>query len=533
MKSAFPDSFLARRCIPVLVAVGGSLAASPASALELGDLTVHSKLGQPLRANIAYALGPHEQLSDFCISLRPGRFFSGLANVTRASVSVANGVIRLTGSTPIREPMISAQIAVNCPYAAKVSREYTFFIDPATRVYAPPVTAAVRVSTASRQATVQHDVEKSTRHEVQPGDSLAAIVQRIGNRPVAVAEPDPEPSVIPTTAVEPEITPVAAVPDKVLAEFMELGVTTGDLKPGDFILDTQLAEPVTKSTSPNVPTAIIRSAAAATNDAQSASWLAWLAGGGVAGVFALWLFGRRLRGGAKPVALLARPSRPSNSDVGDEHKRPDALPEVESLAVDADLIAGTGLAEGSDVDLAKDFGFAQTTALDIELPFETIAPINDANPAVSGETDIIGTLKIDESSILKVEVMPENDDYDMSVIIDATKMPQPEDVSQHDLRAIEASDDSVIIENYTISQEVDYRMVEQDYEDEMTATQALNKEIARAAAEVIDQMDVDDATDINEVLTVSLADADQTAEMPAADNDGDTVEMPAKSGKTG
>ena len=101
MKIAFPDSVLARCCIPALVAVGGSLATLPAAALELGDLTVHSKLGQPLRASIAYALAPNEQLSELCISLHSGQSFAGLANVARVSVSIANGVIKLTGKTPI------------------------------------------------------------------------------------------------------------------------------------------------------------------------------------------------------------------------------------------------------------------------------------------------------------------------------------------------------------------------------------------------------------------------------------------------
>jgi len=41
-----------------LVVVSGGLVAAPATALELGDVKVHSSLGQPLRASIAYALAP-------------------------------------------------------------------------------------------------------------------------------------------------------------------------------------------------------------------------------------------------------------------------------------------------------------------------------------------------------------------------------------------------------------------------------------------------------------------------------------------
>ena len=47
-----------------LVVVGGTIAAAPASALELGEIRIHSSLGQPLRASISYTLGPNEALSD-------------------------------------------------------------------------------------------------------------------------------------------------------------------------------------------------------------------------------------------------------------------------------------------------------------------------------------------------------------------------------------------------------------------------------------------------------------------------------------
>jgi hypothetical protein len=66
-----------------LVAVGGSLAGLPANALELGDLTVQSRLGQPLRASIAFALAPNEQLTDSCVTLGAGASASGLPGVSR------------------------------------------------------------------------------------------------------------------------------------------------------------------------------------------------------------------------------------------------------------------------------------------------------------------------------------------------------------------------------------------------------------------------------------------------------------------
>ena len=122
------------------------------------------------------------------------------------------------------------------------------------------------------------------------------------------------------------------------------------------------------------------------------------------------------------------------------------------------------------------------------------------------------------------------------------------------------------IDSYTIKRDVDFEILEQDYEDEMTATQALNEEIRRAAADLdadkvlaedndadlteamplatvveidataqlpaeqVPLSDLDD-TGVNETLTVNMTADDETAEMPAANADDQTIEMPFKSGK--
>jgi len=218
--------------------------------------------------------------------------------------------------------------------------------------------------------------------------------------------------------------------------------------------------------------------------------------------------------------------------------------------LDADLVIGTGLGQSADSDISQDFGFAATTDLDIELPFEPIEEPQD-------ETDMLPPLRPDGHSILDSEIMPEedDDDYDMSVIVDATKMPQPEDVTERDLKAVEIAtgDVTMIDKSYTINKEVDYQIVEQDYEDEMTATQALNEEIARAAAELNTRMDEDsgDETETASLTLASVTELDVTAQMPAQNDelsdlddtginealtidnaaDDDTVEMPAESGK--
>ena len=645
----------ANRSLPAIFAVGSSLIALPASALELGEITVQSRLGQPLRASIAYALAPNEQLSDYCVTMRPGASVSGLPGFGAATLSVANGVIMLTGKTPVREPMVSAHIIVNCPYSANLSREYLLFIDPLTSAYDEPVVrpqansnvapvtvnseASERPVVAVQKPAINKDIAASTRYTVQRGDSLSTIAARIQNRSVGLwpavnaifaANPDAfinndpnqlksgssllipdfdgnaavvspaEPAAsasltqtyvsatpnivenLPTAEASTESVPSAEATDIAVATpeltqepvFLDeldsnaiesrADVTTASLQPGDIIFDAQLEGPKTASQSPNVPTAIITTKGSGTDGSASSSWLAWLAGSGIALILGLLMFGRRLRGQAPaapsaPQAAEELRRRYSDTETTDtenvealvvDFDLSDDSPTEENLILDADLIIGTGLEAASSSNLSQDFGFAATTELDLELPFEPIAKADD-------KTDILPPLRTDEHSILDSEVLPGEDDYDMSVIIDATKMPQPEDVTERDLKAVEVAtdDESMIVEHYTINKQADFHVLEQDYEDELTATQALNEEIARAAAELVAGMDTNDSDeDITaEMPLATVTELDITAQMPAQNDpisdpdatgvneeitistaaDDETVEMSVKSEKAG
>ena len=111
--------------LPAVVAVGSvcGLAASPASALELGELRMESTLGQPLRASIAYALSPNETLYDFCIALQAPQAGGAIPSVTRANVSVTNNAIILTGDTVVKDPLLNVRVAIDCPYTPHLVRE--------------------------------------------------------------------------------------------------------------------------------------------------------------------------------------------------------------------------------------------------------------------------------------------------------------------------------------------------------------------------------------------------------------------------
>jgi len=179
--------------LPAIVAAGGSLAVGAAGAVELGDLQVQSSLGQPLRASIAYALSPNEMIDERCVMVRSAsRDLPGLHN---ARVRVSKGIISITGTSPVMEPMLSASIVIDCPYSAHVSRGYLLMINPeeiqmpvarqSGTVSVPAQAPARRATSAPRPAPVTTPVEQNSRYQVQPGDSLSGIVRRLENRAVS------------------------------------------------------------------------------------------------------------------------------------------------------------------------------------------------------------------------------------------------------------------------------------------------------------------------------------------------------------
>jgi len=598
------DRAVTRTLLP-LVALGGGLAVTPATALELGELTVQSSLGQPLRASIAYALAPNEMLGNTCVSIGGGRSTSGLPGIGASSIRITESAILISGESRVREPMLGTRVTINCPYTPNLSREYMLFVDPADPAHAslattPAVTVpeAVAQPVAAPRATTRTvdntPIAQSTRHQVQPGETLGDIVSRIENRamklwpavnaifdanpdafidndpnklkagswltipsfdgtaPVVSAATEASTSVVETVdgaVYEPPVLEDIVEPAEATETVTEaVSETERELRPGDVILDsenpyvepvaatpevvvipdTQLPGPETTSTSPNVRTAIVSTG----SRSESTSLYTWLIGGGLAIFAALILFGRRFRDrfGSSPIpAATTATATPVDEDAETVDAQAtydidDDSPTEENLALDADLVLGTGLSEGTDMDVAQDFGFAATTDLDIELPFEAEAP------STENETDIIPPLSPSNmESILESEVLPEDDDYDMSVIVDATKMPRPEDVTERDLMAVPVgtADETLIRDNYTISKEVDYNILEQDYEEEMTATQALNLEISRAAADLsaeLDEIAGDDETSALPLATVT--ELDVTAQLPAQSEETAEMELP-------
>jgi hypothetical protein len=615
--------------LPAIVAAGSGLAAGSAAALELGELQLQSTLGQPLRASIAYALSPNEMIDARCIAVRPAG--SDLPEVRNATVRILKGVISITGTSPVMEPMLSVNVVVDCPYSAHVSRNYVMFVDPqerATPVVRRPVAAAVPTRAATPAAT---PVAQDSRYRVQPGDSLSGIVGRlegldvpsaiaiaaildanpgafIGGNPdklkagswleippfadsagtaVATApegtpatpaeasgevsraadmttvadsyhgaetlEPDAKKQIpateylpdVPETGVsasgEPATMPAAAtetVVEEADAE-VDYSAAYADFVAGDVVIDEPGATDTAPAESAVAPARIVRPSAGTrivgTPDPAGFSWnwLVWAAVALISAFGAYLMFWPKLRErfGSQPIGAEEQVSpRPEpavsitvpESEMTVHETKPtydnvdfdlsDDSPTEENFAVDADLIDGTGFSESGDVDVNRDFGFAGTLVLDMELP-----EARDTADAIP-ETDIIPPPERPEDFIVSSEVLPEDDDeYDISMVVDATKMPDPAEVTECDLKAVPVDDTghTQVSDDYTIVDELSLQILERDYEEELNATQMLNVEIEKAASALVETIGEHEPT------AVASLDEDDPTAIASLDDDTD------------
>lgn len=121
----------------------GVLFAGPAFALGLGDLSVHSHLGQPLHATVRLLSAPAALAAD-CLSLRASD--SGLAAPEQARLRIersgANTLLHITTPRAVNDPVAQFVLASDCE--GRLQREYVVLLDPPSAI-APAAIAAVKV----------------------------------------------------------------------------------------------------------------------------------------------------------------------------------------------------------------------------------------------------------------------------------------------------------------------------------------------------------------------------------------------------
>lgn len=147
----------------------GFTISTPALAIGLGDLSVHSYLGQPLHVAVK-VLSPPATLSVDCLSLRPGD--SGLPLPGQAQFRIEpkgeNALLHITTPQAISDPIAQFRLVSDCE--GRLEREYVLLLDlpmpvepaelappePDRRIASgtPPSEAPIPVRAAAPAATV-------------------------------------------------------------------------------------------------------------------------------------------------------------------------------------------------------------------------------------------------------------------------------------------------------------------------------------------------------------------------------------------
>jgi hypothetical protein len=222
-------------------AIGLMLLAPHATfALELGEASIKSALGESLIVEIPYRLADSEQVVSACVGLAPPNTADDLPTYTRATrISVTPTHIQIYDDRRVVEPLIGLNIEVHCAGAPHFVRSYQLFVDPPTQIpsilsnapavaatqsqpaidaptraalasqAAPPAAANVAATSPARTepattapAARTERTNSSPRargleggnlpqgqtYRVVRGDTLSGIAARIANRPVTINE---------------------------------------------------------------------------------------------------------------------------------------------------------------------------------------------------------------------------------------------------------------------------------------------------------------------------------------------------------
>jgi pilus assembly protein FimV len=142
------------------LAVACALAPSVACAAGLGKITVHSALGQPLRAEIEVVSLQPGEAENLIAKLAPAAAFrqadieyNGALQSVKFAVERRPGggyVVAMSSAQPLNEPYVDMLVEMNWA-SGKLLREYTFLLDPPE--YHAPTLAAAPQARPAVQAT--------------------------------------------------------------------------------------------------------------------------------------------------------------------------------------------------------------------------------------------------------------------------------------------------------------------------------------------------------------------------------------------
>ena len=199
------------------------LAPCTTSALELGEASIKSGLGESLLVEIPYRLTGGERITSACVGLAPAEHAAdalpSYARVSRISITPTH--IEIFDERSVLEPLLGLNVDVHCAGAPHFVRSYQLFVDPPAQVPAilsnrpevavartSPATPDATASVATRDPTASAAVVRTVRANASPrarglaggnlpqgqtyrvvrGDTLSGIAARIAGRPATILE---------------------------------------------------------------------------------------------------------------------------------------------------------------------------------------------------------------------------------------------------------------------------------------------------------------------------------------------------------
>jgi Tfp pilus assembly protein FimV len=174
-----------------------------ASALGLGEISLHSALAEPLKADIGLLEARGLGSDEIKVRLAPSEVFAS-AGVERPDflsslrfvpiLEQGRQRISVSSTVPVNEPYLNFIVELTLP-GGQLLREYTLLLDPPlyqptvaaqplAEPEAPSVTQVRPVQAASakpRAAQPLPVTEQGKRYRIMPGDSLWGIAGRMGN----------------------------------------------------------------------------------------------------------------------------------------------------------------------------------------------------------------------------------------------------------------------------------------------------------------------------------------------------------------
>ncbi len=119
----------ARKTLPLLIATLAPFCGAAAHAAGLGELTAHSSLGEPLRAEVRLMRAPGEDIDASCVKAVTGGS-DDIPWIHNARIRLAGDRLQITTREPVNHPIAMLGLRVACGF--ELRREFTLLLSPPT-----------------------------------------------------------------------------------------------------------------------------------------------------------------------------------------------------------------------------------------------------------------------------------------------------------------------------------------------------------------------------------------------------------------